>query len=176
MRREAVGAAQVWRTARGPYRWCGPACGAAAVLAAGTGQLALAAGVGALALAVPVGLGGWATGDRPAPEAPASAGQSPPTASPELRLRAKGELWLELRSLTNQPVLETTLRPGQQTAVPLGDGLRIRSGRPHLLEVAVADQPFAPLAPANDFAWRTFVGADRGQKPAQQPKVTDKSS
>jgi hypothetical protein len=139
-------------------------------------QLALAAGVGALALAVPVGLGGWATGDRPAPEAPASAGQSPPTASPELRLRAKGELWLELRSLTNQPVLETTLRPGQQTAVPLGDGLRIRSGRPHLLEVAVADQPFAPLAPANDFAWRTFAAADRGQKPAQQPKVTDKSS
>lgn len=139
-------------------------------------QIALAAGVGALALAVPVGLGGWATSDRSAPEAPASASQPLPEVSPQLRLRAKGELWLELRSLTNQPVLKTTLSPGQQTSIPLGAGLRIRSGRPHLLEVAIADQPFAPLAPANDFAWRTFAAPDPGQNPALNQGVTDKSS
>jgi hypothetical protein len=145
-------------------------------------QLSLAGGAVALALAVAVAPERRAMKGRPAPVVATASNQSQPSSqplaevSPELRLRAKGELWLELRSLTNQPVLETTLRPGQQTAVPLGDGLRIRSGRPHLLEVAVADQPFAPLAPANDFAWRTFVAADRGQKPAQQPKVTDKSS
>ncbi len=145
-------------------------------------QLALAAGAAALALAVPVGLGGWATRERPALEAPEAsypaqpASQPLPEVSPQLRLRAKGEVWLELRSLTNQPVLEATLRPGQDTSIPLGDGLRIRSGRPHVLEVAIADQPFAPLGPANDFAWRTVVAPDPGQKPALKPKVTDKSS
>jgi hypothetical protein len=142
-------------------------------------QLALAAGAAALALAVPVGLGGWATRGRPAPEAPEAsqpASQPLPEIPPQLRLRAKGEVWLELRSLTNQPVLETTLRPGQDTSIPLGDGLRIRSGRPHLLEVAIADQPFAPLAPANDFAWRTVVAPDSGHNPALKPRVTDKSS
>jgi hypothetical protein len=85
-------------------------------------------------------------------------------------------VWLELRSLTNQPVLEATLRPGQDTSIPLGDGLRIRSGRPHLLEVAIADQPFAPLGPANDYSWRTFFAPNPGQNPSQKPEVIDKSS
>jgi hypothetical protein len=85
-------------------------------------------------------------------------------------------VWFELRSLSNQPVLEATLRPGQATAIPLGDGLRLRSGRPHLLEVAIGDQPFAPLAPARDSAWRTLLAPNSGQTPGLKPKVKGKSS
>jgi hypothetical protein len=139
-------------------------------------QLALAAGAGVLALALPVGLHRWVRKGRPAPVAPAvsnpaqPASQPLPVDPPQLRLRAKGEVWLELRSLTNQPVLEATLRPDEHTSIPLGDGLRIRSGRPHLLEVAIADQPFAPLAPANDFAWRTIAAATSGQNHALNSK------
>lgn len=139
-------------------------------------QLVLAAGAGALALAVPVGLSRSANPARQAAEAPAAATHRLPEAPPQLRLRATGEVWLELRSLNNQPVLEATLRPGQETFVPLGEGLRLRSGRPHLLQVAVADQPLAPLAPANDFAWRTFLAPKAGQNPGLKPKVEDKSS
>jgi len=139
-------------------------------------QLALAAGVGALALALPVGLVGFANRWRPASGPAPVSGQQAHAEPPQLRLRAKGEVWFELRSLSNQPVLEATLRPGQATAIPLGDGLRLRSGRPHLLEVAIGDQPFAPLAPARDSAWRTFLAPNSGQTPGLKPKVKVKSS
>jgi hypothetical protein len=72
--------------------------------------------------------------------------------------------------------LESTLRPGEHTSIPLGDGLRIRSGRPHLLEVANADQPFALLAPANDFAWCTIAAPNSGQNHALNSKDKVKSS
>jgi hypothetical protein len=155
-------------------------------------QLALAAGASAFAVAVGVGLGWQAPGSRPAPGAPpvsdqpAATGnpasnqpatpQPPQPSAPQLRLRATGEVWLELRSHTHQLLLESTLRPGQETSVPLGQGLRIRSGRPHLLELAQAGQPFAPLAAANDFSWHTIAAPSSGKTPALKPEVTDQAS
>ncbi len=94
---------------------------------------------------------------QPRSISPGSAPGTPQPSVPQLRLRARGEVWLEMRSLNHTLVLESTLQPGQIISIPLGDGLRIRSGRPHLLDVAQPDQPFAPLAAANDFSWRTFA-------------------
>jgi hypothetical protein len=75
---------------------------------------------------------------------------------PRLQLRANGEVWLELRSPDGQLLCVRTLEPGEQLTFPWAQGMRIRSGRPHLLDVSLADQPFAPLGAVNDFSWRTL--------------------
>jgi len=77
-------------------------------------------------------------------------------AEPRLQLRANGEVWLELRSPDDQLLYVRTLEPGEQLTFPWAQGMRIRSGRPHLLDVSLPDQPFAPLGAANDFSWRTL--------------------
>jgi hypothetical protein len=150
-------------------------------------RLALAAGAGVLALAVPFGLVASATrGRRSAPVTPAASSQQarqqpaaapdPQPRPPQLRLRATGEVWLELRTLSNQVLVRRILQPGQTLSFPLGDGLRVRSGRPHLLEVAQVDQPFVTLGAANDFSWRTFRPLDPGENPALEPEGTGKPS
>ena len=105
-------------------------------------------------------------GREPAPVAPAQVPQ--PSAQPVLRLRAKGEVWLKLLGADQRPLFVGTMRPGQQRSFPFTEGLAIRSGRPHLLEIAVGSQPFAPLGPANDFSWRTLTlpPGDRNSPPA----------
>jgi hypothetical protein len=75
---------------------------------------------------------------------------------PRLQLRANGEVWLELRSPDGQLLCVRTLEPGEQLTFPWAQGMRIRSGRPHLLDVSLADQPFAPLSAVNDFSWHTL--------------------
>jgi hypothetical protein len=92
----------------------------------------------------------------------------PPASIPQLRLRARGEVWLELRSLNGTSVFQGTLQQGQELVLPLGDGLRIRSGRPHLLEIALPRQSFAPLAAANDYSWRTFAAPAPGVRPSER--------
>lgn len=147
------------------------------------GLLALALFAAALGLAVPAGLVLRASkapsaparstassqsipGREPAPVAPAQVPQ--PSAQPVLRLRAKGEVWLKLLGADQRPLFVGTMRPGQQRSFPFTEGLAIRSGRPHLLEIAVGSQPFAPLGPANDFSWRTLTlpPGDRNSPPA----------
>jgi hypothetical protein len=113
----------------------------------------------------------------PAPSAassPSSPGpQSAPVgqaqaAQPALRLRARGEVWLKLLGADQRPLFVGTMQPGQQRSFPFTEGLAIRSGRPHLLEIAVGSQPLAPLGPANDFRWRTLTlpPGDRNSQPA----------
>ncbi len=102
------------------------------------------------------------------PRTPAPVG-SPPASIPQLRLRARGEVWLELRSLNDTSVFQGTLQQGQELSLPLGEGLRIRSGRPHLLDIALPGQSFSPLAAANNYSWRTFAGAGPGVRPSERP-------
>ncbi len=108
----------------------------------------------------------------PAPRAAAPA-PIPPHAEPlpappqvaddiELRLRASGESWLEVQTLAGEVVYVNTLQDGQAATIRLGQGLRIRSGRPDLLEFAVADQPFVLLGSVYDFDWRTIRPPESG--------------
>jgi hypothetical protein len=139
-------------------------------------RLGLMAGTAAFALAIAAGLR-W----RPAPvsapqpdgaaQAVAPGAQPPaeplpaapqPAADPELRLRANGEAWLEVQTLAGEVVYVNTLQDGQAATIRLGQGLRIRSGRPDLLEFAVADQPFVLLGPVYDLDWRTVRPPDPG--------------
>jgi hypothetical protein len=137
-------------------------------------KLALAAAAGAGALLLPGGLllrglhsppastpATTTIADPPALDpGPAEPPQDPQPAVQQLRLRAKGDVWLELRSADQRVLFEGTLTPGQQLTFPLTDGMRIRSGRPHLLELARTDQPFTALGLANDFSWRNLGPSD----------------
>lgn len=81
-------------------------------------------------------------------------------AAPELRLRARGECWLEVRGLDGALLLITTLRKGQTASVPLRAGVRLRAGRPDLLELAAADQPFRTFGAVGDLGWQTVMADD----------------
>ncbi len=129
-------------------------------------RLAMVAAAGGLGLSLVVGQL-LRTGRTPVDSLPASrvsaARPSPqPLSSPppkpaeaQLRLRAiQEEVWVELRSLDERSVFVKTLQPGEEKTLPIGNGLRIRAGRPHLLQIALADQPFSPLGAVNDFRWR----------------------
>ena len=108
----------------------------------------------------------------PAPLPPARSGATnlpggPPPSTPspvartpldlDLRLRATGEAWLEVRTLDDEVVYVNTLQEGNETTIRLGEGLRIRSGRPDLLEFGVGDQPLQVLGPVDDITWHTVL-------------------
>ncbi len=150
-------------------------------------RLAAAIGAGTLAVSLAAGLW-WRTArtpvDPPLPRsAPAPRPAPPPLPPPavkpadtQLHLRAnQQEVWVELRSLDDQPVYAALLQPGQDKVLPLGKGLRIRSARPHQLEIALADQPFTVFGESNDLSWRTLrPPADRPN--SQQPAGASDSS
>lgn len=98
----------------------------------------------------------------PLPPRPAEAPRSPappPAARSDrdLRLRAIGESWLEVRTLAGEVVYVNTLQEGEATTIRLREGLQIRSGRPDLLEFAVDGRPFQVLGPVDDLSWRTVL-------------------
>jgi hypothetical protein len=136
-----------------------------------------------LGLVVVLGLTWQALKGRPTSQPPAVPPQTQPASSaaprpvrPELRLRARDEVWVELHSADNRVLFAKTLLPGQTHAVPFVDGIRIRSGRPHLLDVAVGDQPLAPLGALNDYSWHTASPLDSGQTPVFRPEINDNAS
>ncbi|KMM17466.1 DUF4115 domain-containing protein [Synechococcus sp. GFB01] len=71
-------------------------------------------------------------------------------------MRARGEAWLEVRNLQGGKVFVGTLRNGEERILPLGDGLRVRSGRADLLEVSLAGDPPTLLGTVWDLGWRSF--------------------
>jgi hypothetical protein len=148
------------------------------------GRLALAGGGGALALGLLAGVL-WRGGPNrplPPPEPRPSQVVAPPPRpvpqppEPRLRLRSKGMAWLEVRSLDGQVVFVSTLKPGEETTFPLKNGLQVRSGRPHLLEFSLLDQPFAQLGAANDFQWRLLRPPTPVQTLDGKPEVGEKPS
>ncbi|WP_157665392.1 DUF4115 domain-containing protein [Cyanobium sp. NIES-981] len=122
-----------------------------------------ALGVAALVITVD---GAWRRAAPPAPgrgQQPAAPAVKDPAPKPQqqqdqaLLLRARGECWLEVQTLEGEVVVVNTLQEGQQQRLRLRGGLRVRAGRPDLLDVAVGGGPFEVLNPINDVGWRTFL-------------------
>ena len=53
-------------------------------------------------------------------------------------------------------VVDAILEPGQSKVLPLGSGLKMRSGRPDLLYVAVGSGRPVPLGAVSDLDWFEF--------------------
>jgi hypothetical protein len=90
---------------------------------------------------------------------PASAGgqPSPVATSATLRMQARGgESWVLVERVEGGTVYDAILEPGQSKVLPLGSGLKIRSGRPDLLYVGVGSQRSEPLGDVNDLYWSEF--------------------
>ncbi|MBD2424005.1 DUF4115 domain-containing protein [Cyanobium sp. FACHB-13342] len=85
-------------------------------------------------------------------------GQRPSRAIPAtLRLEARGgQSWVRVERLEGEKVLDTILEPGQSRELALGSGLKIRSGRPDLLYVAVGTSRPQPLGGVSDLDWYEF--------------------
>lgn len=118
-----------------------------------------------VALIGAVGLQWLRPAPRPRPPGPAAASTvRRPSARPpvrpalsELRLRARGDCWIEVRTLDDSLVLNDILQQGQTTRVPLRSGVRLRAGRPDLLDVATGDRPFRPFGSVTDLDWQTVT-------------------
>ena len=90
---------------------------------------------------------------------PASAGgqPSPVATSASLRLEARGgPSWVLVERVEGGTVYDAILEPGQSKVLPLGSGLKIRSGRPDLLYVGVGSQLSEPLGDVSDLDWSEF--------------------
>jgi hypothetical protein len=148
----AVAAARRWLR-RLPLRRLGLVAAATAMALAGVAALQSQPPPPATRVAAPAPI--------PPPAEPLPAA-SQPAADPELRLRASGESWLEVQTFEGEVVYVNTLRAGQAASIRIGQGLRIRSGRPDLLEFAFADQPFVLLGSVYDFDWRTIRPPESG--------------
>jgi hypothetical protein len=71
-----------------------------------------------------------------------------------LHLEARGgKSWVLVEDLQGRQVFEVILQPGVRHRLSLGSGLRLRSGRPDLLFVAVGDQVPRPLGGLSDLQW-----------------------
>jgi hypothetical protein len=64
-----------------------------------------------------------------------------------------GESWVLVEDLQGRQVFDAILQPGVRQKLLLGAGLRLRSGRPDLLFVAVGDQASRPLGGVSDLQW-----------------------
>lgn len=95
------------------------------------------------------------TPSRPAPVPPprseVSAGLDQ-----DLLLRARGVTWLEVQTLEGKVVHFDTVQKGEQQRIKMREGLRIRAGRPDLLDVAVDDGAFQVLNPIGELGWKIF--------------------
>ena len=85
-----------------------------------------------------------------------SSSQSPPVASASttIQLQARGgESWVLVEDLKGEQVFDVILQPGAPKRLSLGQGLRLRSGRPDLLFVAVGDAMPKPLGGVDYLDW-----------------------
>ncbi len=124
-------------------------------------------GLGVAGVLVLVGIaaaavGPWMASRRGSPSGSAALTRSPqatpplPAATP-LRLQARGgESWVLVQDLQGRVVLDAILQPGEAKELPLGPGLRVRSGRADLLFVAVAGAAAKPLGGVGDLDWVDF--------------------
>ncbi|MDP5117996.1 MAG: DUF4115 domain-containing protein [Prochlorococcaceae cyanobacterium MAG_34] len=75
-------------------------------------------------------------------------------ASTTIQLQALGgESWVLVEDLKGRQVFDAILQPGAPKRFPLAQGLRLRSGRPDLLFVAVGDAVPKPLGDVGDLDW-----------------------
>lgn len=64
-----------------------------------------------------------------------------------------GQSWVLIENLSGGKVLDVVLNDGDMKDVPIGDGLRIRSGRPDLLYLGIGSQSLQRLGGVNDLDW-----------------------
>jgi hypothetical protein len=93
----------------------------------------------------------------PSPAVPAGNPPTPQRADQDLLLRAQGESWVEVQNLDGEVIYMNTLQDGDLQRIRLRDGLKVRSGRPDLVDVAVGEGPYEVLNPINNLDWRTFL-------------------
>lgn len=114
-------------------------------------------GVSGLVLLGVVAAGSWRLARRAPPQPTPTPGATRPVAVPAplaLQLQARGgESWVLVEDLKGRRVFDAILQPGARQTLPLGTGLRLRSGRPDLLFVAVGDRPPRPLGGVSDLQW-----------------------
>jgi hypothetical protein len=90
---------------------------------------------------------------------PASAGgqRLPVATSANLRLEARGgQSWVLVTRLDGGSVYGAIMEPGQSKVLPLGSGLKIKSGRSDLLYVGTGQGPAKPLGAVSDLDWFEF--------------------
>ena len=91
------------------------------------------------------------------PTVPLIRERSPLPTAASLRLEARGgQSWVQVERLGGGIVYDVILESGQSKNLPLGSGLKIRSGRPDLLYVAVGMLPAVRLGAVNDLDWFEF--------------------
>ncbi|MEX1315732.1 MAG: DUF4115 domain-containing protein [Synechococcaceae cyanobacterium] len=83
-----------------------------------------------------------------------------------LRLRARGDCWLQVESLDGETILVDTLNAGDERRLPLGDGLRLLVGRPDLLDVAVGGDDFRTFGPIDAIDWVVIRPPTRAEGPS----------
>ena len=98
------------------------------------------------------------TASRVGTVAPIERSRIPSSAAATLSLEARGgQSWVLVeRLLGGEIVYDAILEPGQSKDLPLGSGLKIRSGRPDLLYVGVGMIPAERLGAVNDIDWFEF--------------------
>ncbi len=112
--------------------------------------------------------------EAPAPE-PAAEASAPgpdaetPAATPSpgsLRLRARGDCWVEVQTLDGRRLFMGMLIGDEERSLALGEGLRLLAGRPDLLEVAAGTDDFRTLGSIEAVEWTTFVPPAAPERPA----------
>ncbi|MFM8258689.1 MAG: helix-turn-helix domain-containing protein [Vulcanococcus sp.] len=146
------------RQAAGPLRLPAPLLAAAALLAAAGGGL----------------LWGWPQLRQlgsaiHGPATTASPAATPPKPKPsasanELRLSSREPSWLEVQTSTGAVLFQGTFRGERR--FPLNQGLRVKAGRPDLVQASLGDQPPRALGPIEQIRWVSFQA---GRAPAPAP-------
>jgi hypothetical protein len=78
-------------------------------------------------------------------------------AAASLRLEARGgQSWVLVTRLDGGSVYGAIMEPGQSKVLPLGSGLKIKSGRSDLLYVGTGQGPAKPLGAVSDLDWFEF--------------------
>ncbi len=71
-----------------------------------------------------------------------------------LRIKASQPVWVEVEAMDGRSLLYSLFRG--ERSFPLGQGLRIRSGRPDLIRVQRSGAKARTLGGVNDLGWHTF--------------------
>jgi cytoskeleton protein RodZ len=94
--------------------------------------------------------------------APPAASPAPPSAEGRILLRAKAEVWIQVRERQGGPVLvNRVLRPGETWQVPPKDGLLLSTGNAGGLEVMVDGQPTPGLGAGQSVRRDLLVDAEK---------------
>ena len=90
--------------------------------------------------------------------APIEHSMIPRSASTMLRLQARGgQVWVLVESLSGGKDYDAFLDTGESKVLPLGTGLRIRSGRADLLFVSIGSDSPRALSGVSDLHWVEFL-------------------